>query len=196
VAVGLNYTDHAKELGMAVPGNPILFIKPSGSVLGPGGEIVYPASVNRLDYEAELAFVIRKTCRNIRASEADGYILGYTCFNDVTARDQQKEDIQWTRAKGYDTFSPFGPWIVTPDGLDPDNLRVQALLNGRIVQDSSTSRFIFKTRALLEFISGIMTLFPGDVVTTGTPPGVGPMKRGDTVTIRVEKIGDLTNTVR
>ena len=196
VAVGLNYTDHAKELGMPVPKNPILFIKPSSSLLDPGGAIIHPPSVKQLDFEAELAFDIKKKCKDIRASDAEGFILGYTCFNDVTARDQQKEDIQWTRAKSYDTFSPLGPWLVTPDELDPDNVKVQALVNGRIVQDSSTSLFIFKIGALLEFISGIMTLYPGDVVTTGTPPGVGPLKQGDTVTIRVEKIGDLTNSVR
>jgi len=195
VAVGLNYIDHAKELKMAVPANPVLFIKPSSSVLDPGGDIVWPPSVGRLDYEAELAFVIGKTCRNIPAARADEFILGYTCFNDVTARDQQEKDIQWTRAKSYDTFSPFGPWIVTADELDPDNLKIQALVNGEIRQNSSTSLFIFKVRQLLEFISSVMTLFPGDVVTTGTPPGVGPVRKGDFVTIRIEKIGELTNRI-
>jgi 2-keto-4-pentenoate hydratase/2-oxohepta-3-ene-1,7-dioic acid hydratase in catechol pathway len=194
VAVGLNYSDHAKELNMAVPSEPVLFIKPGTSVVGPGDNIVYPASSKQLDYEAEIAAVIRKTCRRVSVENALEYILGYTCFNDITARDLQNKDGQWTRAKSFDTFSPIGPWIVS--GLDTANLKIELKLNGQLKQDSSTANLIFKIPMLISFISHIMTLLPGDVVTTGTPPGVGPMNAGDTVEVTVEGIGTLKNIIK
>jgi 2-keto-4-pentenoate hydratase/2-oxohepta-3-ene-1,7-dioic acid hydratase in catechol pathway len=194
VAVGLNYRDHALEMGLALPEEPILFMKPSTSVIGPGDEIVYPAQSSRVDYEAELAVVISKQCRNVRADEARGVILGYTCFNDVTARDLQVKDSQWTRAKSFDTFSPLGPWIVT-DIDDPNNLAITSRLNGEIKQSSNTNNLIFNVCDLIEFISSVMTLEKFDVIATGTPSGIGPMARGDAVEIAVEGIGALTNRI-
>ncbi len=192
VCVGLNYVKHAHELGMALPDEPILFMKPPSSVLATGGQIVYPASSHQLDYEGELAVVIGKRCKSVSAEEADKYILGYTCFNDVTARDLQKKDGQWTRAKSFDTFAPFGPWIAK---IDPFDVDIRTRLNGRVVQDSNTSDLIFDVPRLLEFISGIMTLLPGDVIATGTPPGVGSMQKGDEVEVEIEGIGLLKNSV-
>ena len=194
VAVGLNYSDHARELNLAVPDEPVLFIKPATSVVGPEDSIIYPHTSKQLDYEAEIAAVIKKTCRRVSVENAPEYILGYTCFNDVTARDLQNKDGQWTRAKSFDTFSPIGPWIVS--GLDPGNLKIELKLNGQVKQDSSTANLVFKIPMLISFISQIMTLLPGDVVTTGTPPGVGPMNVGDTVEVTVEGIGTLKNTIK
>lgn len=193
VAVGLNYSDHAKELNMAVPPEPILFLKPSTSIIGPGEEIRYPTMCQQLDYEGELALVIKKECRFIKPEQAQDSILGYTCFNDVTARDLQRKDGQWTRAKSFDTFSPLGPWIV--DDLNPGNLRIELRLNGETKQSSTTRNLIFAIPILVSFASHVMTLLPGDVITTGTPPGVGPMQLNDRVEVFIEGIGILRNVV-
>jgi 2-keto-4-pentenoate hydratase/2-oxohepta-3-ene-1,7-dioic acid hydratase in catechol pathway len=194
VAVGVNYRAHAQEMGHRLPEEPLLFLKPSTSVIGPGAAIHYPDGVTRLDYEAELAVVIKKKTRSITLAQAHEAVLGYTCFNDVTARDLQQKDKQWTRAKSFDTFAPIGPWIVTD--LDPSNLKVEGILNGQTRQFSTTADLIFPVPDLISFISSIMTLLPGDVITTGTPSGVGPMQRGDTIEVVIEGIGRLTNTVR
>lgn len=193
VCVGLNYRDHAAELGYGLPDEPVLFIKPSTSVIGPDENIVYPSVSRQIDYEAELAVVIGKTARRMRAGEAAGCILGYTCGNDVTARDLQKEDGQWTRAKSFDTFCPLGPYIVTD--IDPRNREISLYVNGERKQHSSTSELIFDVYFLVSFVSGIMTLHPGDVVLTGTPGGVGPLRPGDEVVVEVEGIGRLRNRV-
>jgi 2-keto-4-pentenoate hydratase/2-oxohepta-3-ene-1,7-dioic acid hydratase in catechol pathway len=194
VAVGLNYRDHAKELGMAVPEEPILFLKPPTSVIGPGDAIIAPAMSFQVDFEAELGIVIKDRVRRIAPAEARGHILGYTCANDVTARDLQKKDGQWTRAKGFDTFCPAGPWIETD--LDPADLLVESYLNGERRQSSRTSQFIFGIEHLVSFISHVMTLEPGDLIITGTPAGIGPMRPGDEIEVRIEGIGSLKNTVR
>ncbi|MDD5613906.1 MAG: fumarylacetoacetate hydrolase family protein [Candidatus Omnitrophica bacterium] len=193
VLAGLNYLDHAKELNMEIPQEPVIFLKPPSSVIGDNENIVYPDSVTRLDYEAELALVIKKTCKKVPREHVFDYILGYTCLNDVTARDLQKKDIQWTRAKSFDTFSPIGPWIETE--LPVENLKIESFLNGKLKQSSSTANFIFSVPELIAFISKIMTLYPGDVVSTGTPPGVGSMSIGDRVEVSIEGIGILRNSV-
>lgn len=194
VAVGLNYRDHAEELGMPVPEDPILFLKPPSSVIGPGEAIVLPAMSSRVDHEAELGIVISRRARHIEPADARKHILGYTCANDVTARDLQKKDGQWTRAKSFDTFCPVGPWIETD--LGPDDLLVEAYLNGELKQTSRTSQFIFGIDRLVSFISQVMTLESGDLIITGTPAGIGPMRAGDEVEVRIEGIGSLRNTVR
>jgi len=194
VALGLNYRDHAAEFGHPIPAEPLIFLKPSTAVIGPDDDIVYPAMSQRVDYEAELAVVIGRTCSNVREEEAQDFILGYTCINDVTARDLQQKDGQWTRAKGFDTFAPLGPWIET-EIPNPGNLTVEAYLNGERRQHSNTSNLIFKVAAQISFISRIMTLLPGDVIATGTPSGIGPMQPGDVVEIRVEGIGTLRNRI-
>jgi 2-keto-4-pentenoate hydratase/2-oxohepta-3-ene-1,7-dioic acid hydratase in catechol pathway len=193
LAVGLNYVDHAKELGMEIPANPILFMKPPTSVIGPDGEIVCPSMSCQVEYEAELVVVIKDRIKGIPVKEAASHILGYTCGNDVTARDLQKKDGQWTRAKSFDTFSPLGPWIETE--LDPLNAKIEMLLNGEAVQSSSTANMIFDVFELVSFISQIMTLMPGDVIMTGTPPGVGPVQPGDTTQVRIAGIGTLKNHI-
>lgn len=194
VAVGLNYRDHAREMGLKLPEEPILFMKPSTSVIGPDEVIRYPAMSSRVDYEAELAVVIGRTCREVRADEAGAYILGYTCFNDVTARDLQTRDGQWTRAKSFDTFAPIGPFIVT-DIENPHALDIRAFVNGEPRQSSNTANLIFNVYELVAFISHVMTLEPGDVIATGTPSGIGPMNRGDEVAVQIEGIGMLKNKV-
>jgi 2-keto-4-pentenoate hydratase/2-oxohepta-3-ene-1,7-dioic acid hydratase in catechol pathway len=196
VALGLNYRDHAREMKMPIPAEPILFLKPASSVIGPGAPILYPAGgiTARVDYEAELAIVIGKLARHVPASEAAKYILGYTCLNDVTARDLQAKDGQWTRAKSFDTFCPIGPGIETE--LDPSGLKVEAILNGKTMQSSTTRELIFDVPNIVAQVSRVMTLLPGDVIATGTPPGVGPMQPADTITIVVEGIGRLTNPVK
>ena len=194
VLVGLNYRDHAKELGMKIPREPIIFLKPTTTLVPHGADIIYPKSVERLDYEAELAFVVKKKARNILEKDAAKYILGYTCLNDVTARDLQKKDGQWTRAKSFDTFCPVGPWIDT--SFNPDDTQIVAMLNGRLKQKSSTVNFIFSVRRILSFISQVMTLHPGDIISTGTPPGVGKMRPGDIIEIQINGIGTLRNKVR
>jgi 2-keto-4-pentenoate hydratase/2-oxohepta-3-ene-1,7-dioic acid hydratase in catechol pathway len=192
VCVGLNYVEHARELKMQIPEDPVLFIKPPSSVLAPEGMIVYPASSQQVDYEGELGVVIGKRMRNVPANEAENYILGYTCFNDVTARDLQRKDGQWTRAKSFDTFAPFGPWIAK---IDPTRADIETRVNGIVKQKSNTSDMIFGVPKLLEFISGVMTLEPGDVIATGTPTGVGPLQKGDTVEVEIKGIGTLKNSV-
>ncbi len=193
VAVGLNYIDHAKELGMKIPAEPVLFMKPSTSVIGPDDNIIYPKMSRRVDYEAELAVIIKDKTKNIQPEEAHTHIFGYTCLNDVTARDLQKKDGQWTRAKSFDTFCPIGPYIVTD--INPDNLKIALFLNGQLKQSSSTSNLIFNVQKLVSFISKVMTLFPGDIIATGTPSGIGPLKCEDKVEVVIEKVGRLRNFV-
>jgi 2-keto-4-pentenoate hydratase/2-oxohepta-3-ene-1,7-dioic acid hydratase in catechol pathway len=192
-AVGLNYRDHAEEMKLDIPEEPLLFMKPSSSIIGPGDTVRMPSASKRVDYEAELGVVIGRTAYKIPRENAWDYILGYTCLNDVTARDLQGKDGQWTRGKGFDTFCPIGPVIET--GLDPSDITVEAYLNGERKQSSSTRNLIFDVSRLVSFISSIMTLFPGDVIATGTPSGVGPMESGDRIEIRVEGIGSLINPV-
>jgi 2-keto-4-pentenoate hydratase/2-oxohepta-3-ene-1,7-dioic acid hydratase in catechol pathway len=193
VAVGLNYAKHAGELKETLTGSPILFIKPSTAVSAHGQDIAYPESSSRVDYEAELAAVIGRTCRNVSAEEVGEYIFGYTALNDVTARDLQKKDGQWTRAKSFDTFCPFGPYIETE--FDPINKSVKSVLNGKVMQDGNTGDMLYDVKTLVSFISRCMTLLPGDVIATGTPEGIGPMQKGDTVEIKIEGLDTLRNTV-
>ena len=193
VALGVNYRDHAEEMKTALPKEPLLFLKPSTSVIGPGEAIVYPKMSKRVDYEAELAVVVRKLTKAVPVEKAAEYILGYTCLNDVTARDLQPKDGQWTTAKGFDTFAPIGPWIVTD--IDPDHLEISSYLNGEKRQHSNTKNLVFGSFHLVSFISHIMTLLPGDVIATGTPSGIGPMAIGDKIDIVIEGIGTLSNTV-
>lgn len=193
VAVGLNYIDHAKELEMEVPAEPIIFLKPPTSVIGPGEEIVFPVQAQQVDYEAELALIIGREARFVSESKARDYILGYTCSNDVTARDLQKKDVQWTRAKSFDTFTPLGPWIATD--IEPLDLKIELYLNRRARQSSNSKNMIFNPYRLVSFVSEIMTLKPGDVIMTGTPPGVGRLKPGDVVEVKIERIGVLRNKV-
>ncbi len=192
VAIGLNYRDHAAEFGHPLPEEPLIFLKPSTSVIGPDEDIVYPEMSRRVDYEAELAVVISKTARNVKEADFRDYVLGYTCINDVTARDLQKKDGQFTRSKSFDTFAPLGPWIET-EISDPDNLTVEGYLNGERRQRSNTNNLVFPVPMLVSFISRIMTLLPGDVIATGTPSGIGPMRPSDVVEIKVEGIGILRN---
>jgi 2-keto-4-pentenoate hydratase/2-oxohepta-3-ene-1,7-dioic acid hydratase in catechol pathway len=193
VAVGINYRDHAEEFGHDIPDEPVLFMKPPSSVIGPGEPIRCPSSSRRVDFEAELAAVVGRRARGVAPDDAADFVLGYICLNDVTARDLQRRDGQWTRAKSFDTFCPLGPWIETD--LDPARARVTCRLNGEVRQSSRTDNFIFPFPVLFSFVSGIMTLEPGDVITTGTPSGVGPMRAGDRVTVEVEGIGALENPV-
>ncbi|MDR1157942.1 MAG: fumarylacetoacetate hydrolase family protein [Oscillospiraceae bacterium] len=193
VAVGKNYSEHARELGGEVPEHPILFLKPPTAIQDPDAPIVYPRLARRVDYEGELAFLVGRTARHVPAARAADYIVGYTCFNDVTARDIQTADGQWTRAKGFDTFAPVGPWLV--GGLDPANLTLTTRLNGVVRQRASTGQFLWTIPELLAFITAGMTLLPGDLVTTGTPVGVGPLLPGDTVEVEIEGIGLLRNPV-
>jgi 2-keto-4-pentenoate hydratase/2-oxohepta-3-ene-1,7-dioic acid hydratase in catechol pathway len=193
VAVGLNYKDHAREMGKEIPEEPLLFLKAPSALNDPGGEIVYTPQSQRVDYEAELAAVVGRAAKNVKAREAAAFILGYTCINDVTARDLQVKDVQYTRAKGFDTFAPLGPWIETD--LDPSAVPVRCLVNGEVRQDGNTREMGASVFRLVEFISSVMTLFPGDVIATGTPPGVGSLHVGDVVTVEVGGIGALTNRV-
>jgi 2-keto-4-pentenoate hydratase/2-oxohepta-3-ene-1,7-dioic acid hydratase in catechol pathway len=193
VAVGVNYADHAAEFKKDPPKEPLLFLKPSTAVLDPSEPIRLPPRSRRIDYEAELAVVIKKKASRIEPEQTSDFILGFTCFNDVTARDLQKEDGQWTRAKGFDTFAPLGPWIVTD--LDPNCRVIESFLNGERRQSANTAQLIFKVPALVSFISGVMTLLPGDVIATGTPAGVGPMKSGDRIEVVIDGIGRLGNPV-
>ena len=195
VCIGLNYRDHARELSMKIPDDPVLFLKPPTAVIGQGDKIIYPASSSRVEYEAELAIVIGKRCKNISAERAEDVIAGYTCFNDVTARDLQQKDGQWTRAKSFDTFAPFGPYLACPNELDVSNAKITCRVNGITRQESSTSNLIFDVPYLIEFITEIMTLEVGDVIATGTPPGVGELHRGDTVEVEIQGIGTLRNEV-
>lgn len=192
VAVGLNYRDHAAEMKKSPPEEPLLFMKPGTAVIGHEDKILYPKHMSsRVDYEGELGVVIGKKAKWVNEDEAPTYILGYTCLNDVTARDLQAKDIQYTRAKGFDTFAPIGPAIETE--LDPSDLQISTFLNGERKQHSRTSELIFNIPRLLSFISRVMTLLPGDIIATGTPSGIGPMRGGDKVEVEIEGIGILRN---
>jgi 2-keto-4-pentenoate hydratase/2-oxohepta-3-ene-1,7-dioic acid hydratase in catechol pathway len=193
VCVGLNYRDHAEEFSLELPEDPVLFMKPPSALLAPGGAIVYPEMSSRVDYEGELVLVCGRGCRNIAPEDAPGYILGYTCGNDVTARDLQVKDGQWTRAKSFDTFCPLGPFVDT--NLDPADLVIELRLNGEVRQSSNTGNMAFSPAELLSFVSRIMTFYPGDVIMTGTPSGVGEMHPGDTVEVLISGLDPLKNTV-
>jgi 2-keto-4-pentenoate hydratase/2-oxohepta-3-ene-1,7-dioic acid hydratase in catechol pathway len=193
VALGLNYKSHAEETHNPVPESPIIFIKPTTCIIGPEDNIVYPPSTTRVDYECELGVVIGKRMRMVAIDDVLDYVFGYTCVNDVTARDHQRDDVQWTRGKGHDTFGPIGPCIETE--LDPGNVVVSTYLNNELKQQQNTSDLIFSVPEMISFISGVMTLLPGDIIATGTPSGIGPMKPGDTVEIKIDPIGVLRNYV-
>lgn len=193
VCVGLNYRDHAAEQGKALPPEPLLFMKPPSAVIGPGAPIAVPLWAGRVDHEAELGVVIGKPTFRVKAAHASAHILGLTCVNDVTARELQNKDVQYTRSKGFDTFCPIGPCVAV--GLEGRDLQVRGYVNGSLRQDSRTRELIFIIPELVEFISSVMTLLPGDVIATGTPAGIGPIKPGDSVTIHVEGVGALTNPV-
>jgi 2-keto-4-pentenoate hydratase/2-oxohepta-3-ene-1,7-dioic acid hydratase in catechol pathway len=193
VALGINYRSHAVEFKHDLPKDPLIFLKPATTVIGPEEAIVYPAMSHQVDYECELGIVIKQKARLISQDKVADFILGYTCFNDVTARDLQKIDGQWTRAKGFDTFAAIGPWIETE--LDPSCLTVETYLNGELKQQGTTADLIFSVPRVVSFVSQVMTLLPGDVIATGTPSGVGPMQPGDTVEIRIQSIGTLRNYV-
>lgn len=193
ICLGKNYLSHVEEFNSDVPSVPLIFLKPPTSIVGSYEQIVLPRGSRRVDYEGELAVVIGKKAKNIQQKQAHDYILGYTCFNDVSERHNQKLDGQWTRAKGYDTFAPLGPWIETE--VNPDDLKLETYLNGELRQSARTSDLIFKIPELLHFISTIMTLIPGDVIATGTTSGVGKMNHGDVVEVKIEKIGNLKNFV-
>ena len=194
VAVGGNYADHAREMGGEPAAEPVLFLKPSTAVVGHGDQIAYPVKLTqRVDYEGELAVIIGRLCREVPAAQAAEVIFGYTCANDVTARDLQARDGQWTRAKGFDTFCPLGPWIETD--ADPADLELTTVVNGEVRQQARTSQLLYDVPALVEYVSTVMTLLPGDVLLTGTPAGVGPLEDGDEVSVTIENIGSLRNTV-
>ena len=193
VAVGLNYKDHAEEFGSPIPEEPLIFLKPATAILPHRGKIIYPEMSKRVDYEGELGVIIKRRASRVSVDEAEKFILGYTCVNDVTARDLQRKDVQFTRGKGFDTFAPCGPFIVTD--LDVKDIVVQTYLNGELKQNSSTSKMIFKIPFIVSFISHIMTLMPGDLISTGTPAGIGPMNVGDKVEVFIEGIGKLENVV-
>ena len=194
LAVGKNYAAHAREFDGEPPTFPIIFMKPSTCVIGPEETIVRPRISQRVDYEGELALVVGKRARNVKPEDFAQYVLGYTILNDVTARDLQRQDGQWTRGKGFDTFAPIGPVIT--DEVDPSHLRITTRLNGKTVQDSNTSRFLFPLGEIFAFVTRFTTLLPGDVVTTGTPEGVGGMADGDVVEVCIEGIGTLRNVVK
>lgn len=193
VAVGKNYADHAAEMGGVVPDEPIIFIKPNTTVIGPGDTIVWPAMAPSIDYEAELAIVIGRLCKDVPKERVNDVIFGYTLANDVTCREIQKKDGQWARAKGFDTFCPLGPWIDTE--FLPGNQRITTTVNGELKQDGKLSEMIFKVADIVHFVSQVMTLLPGDVIITGTPAGIGPMPEKSTVAVAIEGLGQLTNKV-
>ena len=192
IGIGRNYADHAKEMGNEVPAEPLMFLIPNTAVIGPGDPVVMPEISERVDYEGELAVVIGRMCRDVSPEEAKKVVFGYTISNDVTARDLQKSDGQWSRAKGFDTFCPLGPWIETD--LDPADSRVTTRLDGEVVQDGPTCDMIFGVAELISHASRAFTLLPGDVILTGTPEGVGPVKAGQRVEVEVPEIGVLANT--
>lgn len=194
VAIGRNYLEHARETGSEPPAEPLIFLKPSTAVVGPGDAIVRPVHLSqRVDYEGELAIVFARLCRDVPAARVPEVIFGYTCANDVTARDLQAKDGQWARAKGFDTFCPLGPWIET--ALDPADVRLTTSVNGEVTQDSRTSLMIHDVAKLVMSVTAVMTMLPGDVLLTGTPEGIGPVVAGDSVSVSVEGIGELTNRV-
>jgi 2-keto-4-pentenoate hydratase/2-oxohepta-3-ene-1,7-dioic acid hydratase in catechol pathway len=194
VCIGKNYADHVAEMGGQAPADPVMFLKPSTSVVGPGDAIVLPPSSTHVDHEAELAVVIGRLCRDVPRERALEVVLGYTCANDVTARDHQQADGQWTRGKGHDTFCPLGPWVETD--LDPADLRVRCEVDEVLRQDGRTRDLLHDVPALIAWVSAVMTLLPGDVLLTGTPAGVGPLQDGQTVQVQVEGVGTLRNPVR
>lgn len=193
VCIGVNYRDHAEEMGIELPNEPLMFLKPSTTVVGPNEPIVYPKLTENLHYEGELAVVIKKEAKKVKAEDADDYILGVTCAIDVTARDLQMSDGQWTRAKSFDTFCPLGPAIAAK--LDYQNLRIVTRVNGEVRQDSNTNQMVFTIPQIVEAVSAVMTLLPGDVILTGTPPGVGELKPGDEISVSIEGIGTLSTHV-
>ena len=193
LCVGLNYKDHIEEMKLVTPTSPVIFMKPSTAALDPEGEIIRPEMSSRVDYEAELAVVIKKECRNVSEAEAKDYILGYTCANDVTARDLQDKNGQWTVCKGFDTFMPLGPYI--SDEVYPTNLKIESRLNGKVMQKSNTKNLLFTCDYLVSYLSKVMTLLPGDVILTGTPSGIHGMEAGDVIEIEIEGLGILRNTV-
>ena len=193
VCVGRNYADHAKELGNEAPPEPIIFLKPTSALLAPGGTIVRPAASQRVDHEGELAIVIGREAKDVKSANWRDYVRGFACANDVTARDLQKKDVQFTRGKSFDTFCPIGPHVETE--LDVDDLSIRTRVNDEVRQDGRTSQMIFSCAFMVEFITAIMTLVPGDVILTGTPAGVGPLNAGDTVEVEIEGIGVLRNVV-
>jgi 2-keto-4-pentenoate hydratase/2-oxohepta-3-ene-1,7-dioic acid hydratase in catechol pathway len=190
VCIGRNYASHAKELGNEVPSEPLMFFKPPSAVIGPEEVVVLRAESQNVEHEAELGVVVGKRASRVSRDEALSYVFGYTCVNDVTARDLQKKDGQWARAKGFDTFCPLGPWIET--NLDPSDLSIQCLVDGVVRQDSRTSHMLFDVATLISYVSRAFTLEPGDVIATGTPEGVGRMPEGSLVTVRIEHLGELT----
>jgi 2-keto-4-pentenoate hydratase/2-oxohepta-3-ene-1,7-dioic acid hydratase in catechol pathway len=194
VAVGRNYAEHAKELGNDAPAEPVLFLKPPSALLPPNGTIIRPPQSQRVDFEGELAIVIGREAKNVGRAHWRDYVLGFTCADDVTARDLQKKDVQFTRGKSFDTFLPLGPCIETD--LDPSSLSLTTRVNGETRQNGNTSQMIFSCDVLMEFITSVMTLFPGDVIITGTPAGVGPLASGDVVEVAIEGIGTLRNPVQ
>ncbi|WP_301172262.1 fumarylacetoacetate hydrolase family protein [Brevibacillus nitrificans] len=193
VCIGINYRDHASEMDSTLPKEPLMFLKPSTTVVGPGEPIVYPKQTQNLHYEGELAVVIKKEAKQVKAEDADDYILGFTCAIDVTARDLQMSDGQWTRAKGFDTFCPLGPAIAAK--VDYQNLQIVTRVNGEVRQDANTSQMVFSVPQLIEAVSAVMTLLPGDVILTGTPSGVGELKPGDEISVTIEEIGTLSTRV-
>ena len=193
VCVGKNYADHATEMDSEVPSEPIIFIKPNTSVIGPNETIVWPKMSERVDHEAELAIVIGRICKEVPAAKYKDVIFGYTLANDVTARDLQKKDGQWSRAKGFDTFCPLGPWIETE--FVPADQKISATLNGQVKQSATLSEMIFKIPEIIEFVTNVMTLLPGDVILTGTPAGIGPMPAGSSISVAIDGLGVLTNKV-
>jgi len=193
VCIGKNYADHAAEMDSVVPAEPIIFIKPNTSVIAPNETIVWPKMSERVDHEVELAIVIGRICKEVPAAKAKDVIYGYTIANDVTARDLQKKDGQWSRAKGFDTFCPLGPWIETE--FIPGDQKITATLNGEVKQSSVLSEMIFKIPQIIEFVTNVMTLLPGDVILTGTPAGIGPMPAGASISVAIEGLGILTNKV-
>ena len=196
VCIGRNYAAHAHELGNPVPSEPLIFLKPPSALIASGDAIVYPAISQNVNYEGELGVIIGKRAKHVSAAAALGYVRGYTCVNDVTARDLQRKDVQFTRGKGFDTFCPAGPWMVPQDELSLDDLRIRTYLDGELKQDGFVRNMIFPVPALIEFITQVMTLEPGDLIATGTPEGVGPMHPGSTVIIEIENLGSLENPLR
>lgn len=194
VAIGVNYKDHALEMGRDLPETPMFFYKPSTAVIGPDDAIVWPPDCERLDYEGELAVVIGAVARKVRREDAQDVVLGYTCAIDATARDQQMKDLQWGRAKGFDTSAPLGPWIETD--VNPSDLSIVTRVNGEVKQDSRTSQLVFDVPALVEFVSRFVTLLPGDVIMTGTPSGIGPLATGDRIEVEIQGVGTLASTVK
>lgn len=193
VCIGKNYADHAAEMGGVVPEEPIIFLKPNTSVIGPNDTIVWPDMSERVDHESELAIVIGRLCKDVPIERVSDVIFGYTIANDVTARDLQKKDGQWTRAKGFDTFCPIGPWIDTD--FIPGTQKITATVNGEVKQSAFLSDMIFKVPEIISFVTQVMTLLPGDIILTGTPAGIGPMVSGASATMAIEGLGELTNKV-